>query len=152
MPLFNCKAELKISWTKYCVFSANGNDNVNDNDNANNIIFNISDTELYVPIVTLYARDNQKLSKLLSKGSERSIYWNRYKTKCENKNTTNENRYFLKSNFVGVIRLFVLVYSNQDNDSKDLKLKDTFYKKELMIIITSSSMEKTFMTKQLIQI
>ena len=62
--------------------------------------------------------NNQKLSKLLSKGLERSIYWNECKTKSENKKTTNEYRYFLHWNFVGVNRLFVLVYSNQDANSK----------------------------------
>ena len=56
---------------------------------ANNIIFTIKDTKLDVPVVTLSARDNQKLSKLLSKVFERSVYWNEYKTKSENKNTTN---------------------------------------------------------------
>ena len=49
--------------------------------------------------------------------------WNEYKTKNENKNTVNEYRYFLKSNFFGVTILFVLVYSNQDGDSKRLKVK-----------------------------
>ena len=86
------------------------NNNANDNDNTNNIIFTIKDTKLYVPVVTLSARDNQKLTKLLSKGFERSIYLNEYKTKCENKNTANEHRYFLESNFVEVNTLFVLVY------------------------------------------
>ena len=52
-----------------------GNENyINNNDDANNIIFTIKDTRLYVPVVILSARDNQKLSKLLSKGFERSIY------------------------------------------------------------------------------
>ena len=37
------------------------------------------------------------------------------KQKSENKNTTNEDRHFLQSNFVGVNTLFVLVYSNTDN-------------------------------------
>ena len=46
-------------------------------------------------VVTLPARDNQKLSKRLSKGFERSVYWNEYKTKSENENTTNKYRYFL---------------------------------------------------------
>ena len=108
MPLINCKIELKLKWKKCCALSANGN----DNDNANNINFTIKDTKLYFPVVTLSAGDNQKLSKLLSKGFERSVYWNEYKTKCENKNTTNEYRYFLESNFFGFNRLFVLVYSN----------------------------------------
>ena len=65
------------------------------------------------------------------------MYWNEYKTKSENKTTTNECRYFIESNFVGVNRLLVLVYSNQDNDAKDLKLEDIIYQKVLSRIITS---------------
>ena len=128
MPLINCKVELKLKWTKYCVLSAAGADNVNSIA-SNNIIFTIKDTELYVPIATLSARDNKKLSKLLSKGFERSVYWNEYKTKSENKNTANECIYSLESNFVGVNRLFVLVYSNQNADLKRLKLKGIIYQK-----------------------
>ena len=66
------------------------NNNNNNNNNANNVIFIIKDTKLYVPIVTLSARENKKLSKLVSKGFERPVYWKEYKTKSENKNTTNE--------------------------------------------------------------
>ena len=47
------------------------------------IIFSLSKAQKL-----LSARDNQKLSNLLSKGSERSVYWNEYKTKNENRNTT----------------------------------------------------------------
>ena len=82
-PLFNCKIELKLKWTKYC--AAVGSDNTKAN--PNNIVFTIKDTKLYVPVVNLSAKDNQKLLKLLSKGLERSVYWNEYKTKKENKNT-----------------------------------------------------------------
>ena len=95
---------------KYCVFSSAGadnvNDNVHDNANGNNIIFTIKDTKLHVSVLTLLARYNQKLSKLLSKNFERSFYWNEYKTKRDNENTTNELRYFLESNFVEINRLF----------------------------------------------
>ena len=122
---------------------------VNDNNDDNNIIFTIKDTELYVPVVTLSARDNQKSSKLLSKGSERLVYWNEYKTKSGNKNTTNEFRFFLQSNFVVVNRLFVLVYTKM-LVLKDLKLQGITYPEELLLIIMSSSMEKTFMIKKLI--
>ena len=87
------------------------------------LFFTIKNTKLYVPAVTLSAKVNQKLSKLFSKEFERSVYWNEYKTKSENKNMTNEYRYFLKSNFVEVNRLFVLVYSNQLNDSKRFKTR-----------------------------
>ena len=50
--------------------------NANDNDNANNIISTIKDRKLYVPVITLSARDNQNLSKPLSKRAERSVYSN----------------------------------------------------------------------------
>ena len=54
--------------------SAAGNKNPNDNNDANNIIFTTEKTKLYVPVVTLSARDNKKLSKIFSKGFERSIF------------------------------------------------------------------------------
>ena len=75
--------------------SAGGADNIN-NINSNSIIFTIEDTNLYVPVVTLSTRDNKKSSKLFNKGFERSAYCNEYKTKSENKNTTNKYRYFLE--------------------------------------------------------
>ena len=76
MPLINCKVELKLKWTKYCVLSEASADNVNND--SNNIIFTIKDSKLYVPVLTLSARDNQKLWKLVGKGSERSVDWNIY--------------------------------------------------------------------------
>ena len=42
MPLINCKVELKLKWSNYCVLSAAGNDNANSNDD--NIIFIFKDT------------------------------------------------------------------------------------------------------------
>ena len=72
MPLINCKVELKLKWTKYCVLVAAGADNSNANPNI--IIFTSRETHLYVTTVTLSGKYNQKLSKLLSKGFERSMY------------------------------------------------------------------------------
>ena len=56
----------------------------------------------------------------------------------------NEYRYFLESNFVGVNRLFVLVYLNRNNDVKNVKLEDTTYQKKLLIIIIPSSIESFY--------
>ena len=121
--------------------SANGKENNNDESNANGIVFIIKDTKLFVPVVNLSPKDNQKLSKSLRKGFERSGYCNGYKTKSENKNMTNEYRYFLESNFAGVIKLFILVYSNQDTNSKRFKTR-RYYQNELMIIITHHQWKK----------
>ena len=91
MSLINCKVD---------VLPSAGNEN-DVNDNANNIIFTIKDTKFYVLLVTLSATDSQKLLKFLSKGFERLVYWNGFKTKGENKNKANEfsfsNQIFLGS-------------------------------------------------------
>ena len=52
MPLIYCKVELKCKKN----------------------IFTIEDTKWYALVKTLSARANQKLSKLLSKGFEKSVY------------------------------------------------------------------------------
>ena len=49
-----------------------GIDNVNGNNDDNNIILLLK-TKLYVLVVTLSAKDNQNLSKLLSREFERSV-------------------------------------------------------------------------------
>ena len=78
MPLINCKAELKLTWTKHCILSVAGTDNANGSNDKNNIIFTIKNTKWCVPVVYLSARDNQKLSKHLHKRLKRSIYWDEY--------------------------------------------------------------------------
>ena len=108
MSLINWKIKLKLTLREYCVFSGASADDTNANDS--NIIFTIKDTRLYVAVVTLLARDNRKLLKLLIKGFERLVYLNYHKTKKDDKDTRNEFRYFLKLNFVAVNRFFVLIY------------------------------------------
>ena len=56
------------------VCSAAGEDNVNNRDDKT--IFTIKDAKLYVPVVTLSARDNQKLSiKTSMKFNARNIIY-----------------------------------------------------------------------------
>ena len=97
MLLINCKIELKINWTKHCVLDVDGTDNTNCN--LDSIIFNIIFYLVFI-ILSLSAKDNQRLSKFLSKGFERSVYLNEYKIESENKNTTYKYIYLLESNFV----------------------------------------------------
>ena len=130
MPIINCKVELRLKWKKYCVLSAAGAD---DNDtNSNNIIFIMNGTKLYIPVLNLSARDNQKLLERLSKGFERSVYWNEYKTKSLNKNMTNEYRYFLGSNFVAINRIYVLVYTNQDANAHRFNAQKYYLQKGII--------------------
>ena len=76
--------------------------------------FAITDAKIYVPVVTLSIEDNAKLSKLLSEGLKRSVYWNKYKI-FSNK-TYNKNNYIrdlLDASYHGVKRLFVLAYRDR---------------------------------------
>ena len=69
MPLINCKVEFSLKWHANCILSSVGTA----------ATFTITNVKFYVPVVTLKIEDNTKLSKLLSKGFKRSIYWNEYK-------------------------------------------------------------------------
>ena len=53
MPLINCKVELSLKRIGNCVLTTAAN--------ANNATFQITDTKLYVPVITLSAEDNVKL-------------------------------------------------------------------------------------------
>ena len=77
-PLINYKVELKLKWTKHCVLIVLGNENDNTDVSSNNVIVTIKGTKLYIPVVTLSVKNNQKLFKLLTKGLEMSVYWNEY--------------------------------------------------------------------------
>ena len=44
------------------------------------------------------------------------MYWNEYKIKNDNKDTTTDFRYFIESNYVGVNML--LIYLNQGDSDK----------------------------------
>ena len=69
MPLINCKVEYSLTWYENCILSSAGTAT----------IFAITDTKFYVPIVTSKTENNAKLSKLLSEGFKKSIYWNKCK-------------------------------------------------------------------------
>ena len=84
---------------------------------ANDSAFKITDTKLYVPVVTLEIEDNVKLSKLLNEGFKRPIYWNEYKV-IANKNY-NANEYIreqLDASVQGVKKLFVFAYGRENDD------------------------------------
>ena len=80
IPLINCKVHRKKNWNKDCVMSA-----------IADTTFKITNTKLYVPIVTLSSKDNVKLVKLLEEGFKRPVYWNEYQTKIESRNLDNNN-------------------------------------------------------------
>ena len=75
----------------------------------------ITDTKLYIPIVTLSTKDNTNLTKQLNEGLKRTIYWNQYVSKSfpetPHKKTV-ITRFALDAAFQGVNRLIVLAFDD----------------------------------------
>ena len=71
MPLINYEITLDLNWSENCVIVAT--------DVANQgATFSITDTKLYVPVVTLATQDNTKLLEQLKSGFKITINWNKY--------------------------------------------------------------------------
>ena len=81
IPLINCEVELVLSWFKNCVLidkltreaNCNVDPDVYEIDNPENAIFQITDTKLFVPVVTLSKENNIKLLEKLKSGFKRTI-------------------------------------------------------------------------------
>ena len=68
MPLINCEVNLILIWSTSGVIVST--------DVANqNATFAITDTKLYVPVVTLSTKDNAKLLDQLNSGFKRVVNW-----------------------------------------------------------------------------
>ena len=71
-----------------------------------------------MPIVSLSTKDTSHLSKLLSEGFKRSIFWNKYHTKTNYTTENNEElRIFVDASFQGINRLFVLPFAAANQDA-----------------------------------
>ena len=66
MPLTNCKVELLLNWIENCVLTSAAIGANANGTGADSATFKITDARLYVPIFTLSAEGNAKLSKLLA--------------------------------------------------------------------------------------
>ena len=105
MPLINCEIELILKWSGNCVIIYT--------DIADQVpIFTITETNLYVPAVTLSAQDNAKLLRQLKNTFKRTISWNKYLTKPELLAQNANLNHLIEPSFQGVNRLFVLAFEN----------------------------------------
>ena len=72
MPLRNCEVNLILTWSSACVIT----------DSTGVGRFEITDTRLYVPVVTLSTQENTKLLQQLKSAFKRVIKWNKYLSKA----------------------------------------------------------------------
>ena len=98
MPLINCKVELILTWFADCVIIYT--------DVADQVrTSTITETNLYVPVVTLSTEDNAKLLPQLKSGSKRKISWNKYLSKPELLAENSNLNHLIEPSYQGVNRL-----------------------------------------------
>ena len=111
MPLINYKVHLELNWIEDCILSSTGDSTK----------FEVTDAKLHVSIATFPTKDNVNLTKRLSKGFKRSVYWKSYQTKPAKVIEKGKNLYeLLNASFQGVRRLFDLAYFVAAGASNDV--------------------------------
>ena len=80
-------------------------------DNPNNAIFEITDTKLYVPVVTLSKENDIKFLEQLKSGFKRTIKWNKYRSQITVQPQNSNLDYLIDPAFTNVNRLFVLSFA-----------------------------------------
>ena len=105
MPLIDCEVNLILTWSSTCVIT-----------NSNGAgAFSITDTKLYVPIVTLSTQENTKFLQQLKPGFKRVINWNKYLSKPKLLAQNPNLNHLIEPSFQGVNRLFVFSFENDNH-------------------------------------
>ena len=112
MPLINCEVNLILTWSSNFVLIATAVPN-------QAATFEITDTKLYVPVVTLSTQENTKFLQKLKSGFKRVINWNKYLSKPELLAQNPNLNHLVEPSFQGVNRLFVLAFENDDHRTSD---------------------------------
>ena len=122
MPLVNCEVNLILTWSSTCVIT----------NSTGAGTFEITDTKLYVPVVTSSAQDNSKLLQQLKSGFKRVISWNKYLSKPELLEQNPNLSHLVEQSFQGINRLFVLAFEN-DHHTPAIIFKNLEIKNNVMI-------------------
>ena len=105
MPLINSEVNLILTWSSTCVIT-----------NSNGAgTFAITDTKLYVPVVTLSTQENTKFLQQLKSGFKKVINWNKYLSKPELIRRNPNLNHLVEPSFQGINRLFVLAFENDED-------------------------------------
>ena len=86
--------------------------------------FKITDTKLYVPVVTLSKENDTKVLQQLNLGFKRTIKWNKYRSQITVQPQNNNLNYLIDPTFTNVNRLFVLSFqriAGKNNTTKDYR-------------------------------
>ena len=98
IPLINCEVELILTWSKNCVLADMTTKDAEGNNPATvapvTLAFEITDTKLYVPVVTLSKENHTQLLEQLKAGFKRTIKWNKYRSQMTIQSQNNNLKFF----------------------------------------------------------
>ena len=89
---------------------------------ATGLEFQITNTTLYVPVVTLSKENDAKILEQFKTGFKRTIIWNKYRSQMTAQSNNNNLNYLIDPTFVTVNRLFILLFQRiawENNTTKD---------------------------------
>ena len=105
MLLINCEIDIILTWSANCVIVSTAVAN-------QGATFAITDTKVYVPVVTLSTQDIMKLLALLKSGFQRTINSNKCQLKAAIQAQNQYLDYLIDAGFQEVNRLFVLSFED----------------------------------------
>ena len=136
MPLINYEIIFILIWSENFVMSSANRETK----------FKITDTKLYVPVVTLTTQDNVKLLQQLKSGFKRTITWKKYQPKVSPEALNLYLDFLIDPSIQGVNRLFVLSFEDKEDRTVQTKYYlPTVEIKNYNVMID----EKTFLISQL---
>ena len=88
--------------------------------------FQIKDTKLYVPVVTLSKENDTMLLENLKSGFKKTIKWNKYRSQMTIQNNNNNLNYLIDPTFTSVNTLFVLSFGRIEENNVKKDYRDSF--------------------------
>ena len=133
MSLINREVNFILTWSSTCVLVAAAIQN-------QAATFEITDTKLYVPVVTFSTEEHTKFLQQLKSGFKRVINWNKYLSKPELLAQNPNLNHLVEPSFQGINRLFVLAFENDgDRTSNDEYYLPTVEIKDYNILVNGEN-------------
>ena len=88
--------------------------------------FQITDTKLHIPVVTLSKENDKKLLEQLKSGFKGTVKWNKYKLKMTVQSNNNNLNYLIDPTFIRVNRLFVFSFKRIEGNNIKKDHRDSF--------------------------
>ena len=125
--LINSEIELILKWTEDCVLTEKATrefraaedgppalDGVPAINRPKDLKFSVTDSKLYVPVVTLQTEYQNQLYKELKTGISVDFTWSNNRSQMINQTATNNLKFLIDPTFTNVNRSFVLAFPNEE--------------------------------------